>query len=172
MSIVLTDSLKKLLKETAVQLKGAVKRKFLAQTVLGLGSGGHRLAEEELGWSRCTIRKGTRELKSGMTCVDNYLARGRKKIEEYQPKLLEDIKNLVDTQSQTDPTFKSQRLYTRLSAAEVRKQLIEKYGYNNEDLPTSETIRLKLNNLGYKLNRVAKVKPQKKFPKPKLSSSN
>lgn len=104
--------------------------------------------------------------------MDNYLARGRKKIEEYQPKLLEDIKNLVDTQSQTDPTFKSQRLYTRLSAAEVRKQLIEKYGYNNEELPTSETIRLKLNNLGYKLKRVAKVKPQKKFPKPKLSSSN
>jgi hypothetical protein len=92
--------------------------------------------------------QGTRELKSGITCVDNYLARGRKKIEEYQPKLLEDIKNLVDTQSQTDPTFKSQRLYTRLSAAEVRKQLIEKYGYNNEELPTSETIRLKLNNLG------------------------
>ena len=58
-SIVLTDSLKKLLKETAVQLKGALKRKFIAETVLGLGPGGQRLAEEELGWSRCTIRKGT-----------------------------------------------------------------------------------------------------------------
>jgi hypothetical protein len=32
-SIQLTDSLKNLLKETAKQLKGAAKRKFIAQTV-------------------------------------------------------------------------------------------------------------------------------------------
>ena len=30
------------------------------------------------------------------------------------------------------PSFKSQRLYVRLSAAEVRKQLISKYGYNRD----------------------------------------
>ena len=30
----LTDSLKKLLSETALQLKGAAKRRFMAQTVL------------------------------------------------------------------------------------------------------------------------------------------
>lgn len=171
-SIVLTSSLKKLLKQTAVQLKGAAKRKFIAETVQGLGLGGQRLVEEELGWNRCTIRKGIRELKSGITCVDNYLARGRKKIEEHRPSLIEDIKNLVDSQSQTDPSFKSQRLYTRLSAAEVRKQLIEKYGYSDEELPTSETIRLKLNNLGYRLKRVAKVQPQKKFQRQTQSLKN
>ncbi len=53
-SIVLTDSLKKLLTETAFQLKGAVKRKFMAQTVVKLGFGGQRLAEQELGWNRYT----------------------------------------------------------------------------------------------------------------------
>lgn len=36
-SIVLTDSLKKLLKHTAFQLKGSAKRKFIASTVQGLG---------------------------------------------------------------------------------------------------------------------------------------
>ncbi|MDZ7960809.1 MAG: hypothetical protein RMY34_23500 [Aulosira sp. DedQUE10] len=40
MAIVLTDSLKKLLIETASQLKGAAKRKFMASTVQGLGLGG------------------------------------------------------------------------------------------------------------------------------------
>lgn len=55
-------------------------------------------------------------------------AKGRYKAEEHLPNLLEDIKNIVDSQIQIDPTFKSQRLYTRFSAAEVRKQLIEKYG--------------------------------------------
>jgi hypothetical protein len=171
-SIVLTDSLSKLLKQTAVQLKGAAKRKFIAETVQGLGLGGQRLAEEELGWNRGTIRKGVRELQSGIRCVDNYSARGRKKIEEHRPSLIDDIKKLVDAQSQTDPSFKSQRLYTRLSAAEVRKQLIEKYCYSDSELPTSETIRLKLNDLGYKLRRVAKVQPQKKYQKLTQSLSN
>ena len=168
----LTDSLKKLLKETASQLKGAARRRFMAQTVLELGYGGSILAEQELGWNRCTISKGIKELKSGITCVDNYSARGRRKIEEHLPKLLEDIKKLVDSQSQTDPSFKSQRIYTRLSAAEVRKQLIEKFGYSDEELPTEETIRVKLNNLGYRLKRAAKVLPQKKFQRQKQYLTN
>ncbi len=171
-SIELTDSLKNLLKETVLQLKGPARRKFMAQTVLELGYGGQSLAAKELGWNRTTIRKGIKELKSGITCVDNNSAKGRKKAEEHLPNLLEDIKDLVDSQSQTDPTFKSKRLYTRLSAAQVRKQLIEKFGYNDEDFPTEETIRVKLNNLGYRLKRVAKVLPQKKFQKPKQSLKN
>lgn len=162
MSIQLTDSLKKLLKETAQQLKGAAKRKFIAQTVVCLGHGGQSKAERELGWNRVTISKGIKELNSGLTCVDNYWGRGRKKAEENLPNILEDIKNLVDSQSQIEPSFKSQRLYTRLSAAEVRHQLIEKLGYSDEKLPTSETIRVKLNDLGYRLKRVAKIQPQKK----------
>lgn len=172
MAIVLTDSLKKLLIETAFQLKGAAKRKFMAQTVRGLGLGGQRLAQSELGWNRDTIRKGMRELESGIICVDNMSAKGRYKAEEHLPNLLEDIKNIVDSQSQTDPSFKSQRLYSRLSASEVRKQLIEKYGYSDENLHTSETIRVKLNNLGYKLRRVKKVQPQKKSHKLMPSLSN
>ena len=51
MLLELTDSLKKLLKETAFKLKGASKRRFMAQTVLELGYGGQRLAERELGWN-------------------------------------------------------------------------------------------------------------------------
>ncbi len=171
-SIQLTDSLKNLLKETAKQLKGAAKRKFIAQTVGVLGQGGQSLAERELGWNRVTIGKGIKELNSGITCVDNYQGRGRKKAESHLPNLLEDIKKLVDSQSQIDPSLKSQRLYTRLGAAEVRHQLIEKFGYGDEELPTSETIRVKLNDLGYRLKRVAKIQPQKKFPKLTQFSSN
>ncbi len=125
-----------------------------------------------MGWNRYSIRKGIKELKSGITCVENYSAKGRYKAEEQLSALLEDIKNIVDSQSQTDPSFKSRRLYTRLSAAEVRKQLIEKLGYSDEVLPTAETIRVKLNDLGYTLKRVAKVLPQKKYQKLKRSLKN
>ncbi len=163
--IELTDSVKDILKQTSIQLKGASRRRFQAQIVMELGHGGQLLAQQELGWDRNTMRKGIRELTSGITCVDNYSARGRYKAEEHLPNLLEDIKSLVDSQSQIDPSFKSQRLYTRLTASQVRKLLIEKFSYSNEELPTEETIRLKLNHLGYQLKRVAKVLPKKKFQK-------
>jgi len=171
MLIKLNDSLKELLKETARQLKGAAKRKFIALTVQKLGKTGIRLAELELGWNRITINKGIKELTTGITCVDNYSGRGRKKSEQHLPNLLSDIKNLVDAQSQIDPTFKSERLYTRLTAAEVRKLLIEKVGYSDEELPVNKTIRVKLNDLGYSLKRVAKIQPKKKSHKRMQSSS-
>jgi hypothetical protein len=41
----LTDGLKALLKETAERLKGHERRRFMAQTVEELGTGGQRLAE-------------------------------------------------------------------------------------------------------------------------------
>ena len=86
-------------------------------------------------------------------------------------KLLEDIKAIVDGYSQTDPSFKSPLLYTRLSAQEVRHKLIEQKGYTDGELPTPETIRLKLNQLGIHPTRVAKSQPQKKFHKPMPSLS-
>ncbi len=88
------------------------------------------------------------------------------------PHLLNDIKAIVDGQSQTDPQFRSKRLYTRLTAAEVRRQLIVQKGYQEAQLPTIRTILNKLNDLGYQPTRVAKAKPQKSFPKLTLSSSD
>ena len=171
-SIELTDSVKKLFKETANQLLGAARRHFQAQVVMELGYGGQLLAQKELGWDRNTIRKGIKELTSGITCVDNYSGRGRWKAEDHLPNLLEDIKKLVDSQTQTDPSFKSQRLYTRMTASSVRKLLIDKKGYSDEQLPTEETIRVKLNYLGYRLKRAAKVLPQKKSQRLMQSLSN
>jgi len=157
----LTDSLKTLFIETARTLKGSARRLFMARTTQELGPGGQRKAEAELGWNRETIRKGTHELESGVTCQDAFGARGRKKAEELLPNLLNDIKGIVDSQSQTDPQFRNQRLYTRLSAAEVRRQLIAQKGYSGEELPTATTIATKLNLLGYYPAKVAKSKPKK-----------
>jgi len=48
-------------------------------------------------------------------------------------------------------------LYLRLSAASVRQQLIDQELYTDEQLPGEETIRQRLNDLGYSLKRVKKV---------------
>ena len=167
----LTDSLKALFIDTAQALNSSVRRLFMARIVKELGPGGQRLAERELGWNRITIRKGTHELTSGFVCLDAFSARGRKRAEVHLPHLLDDIRALVDGQSQSNPQFRTQRLYTRLSAAEGRRQLIAQKGYQETELPTVQTITAKLNALGYFPQKVVKSKPQKKFRKPTPSSS-
>jgi hypothetical protein len=156
-----TDETKRVYIETARALKGSDRRLFMARVVKSLGSGGQRRAGREFGWDRETIRKGLHELESGYTCLDGYAGRGRKRAEVRLPDLLDDISDIVDGQSQTDPRFESSRLYTRLSAAEVRQQLIVQKGYTDGELPCQETIRVKLNALGYRLRSVQKSVPQK-----------
>ena len=120
----LVKEVKEVLMETVKSLKGSARRLFLARTVRALGKEGQRLAERELGWNRGTIRKGQHELEHGIVCIDAYSSRGRKPSEEHLPNLRNNITALVDGQSQADPQFRTNRLSTRLTAAEVRRQLI------------------------------------------------
>lgn len=156
----LTESLKDLLKDTAERLNGTERRQFMAQVVQGLGVGGQAQAERELGWNRGTIRKGLYELAHG-PIRDAFDQRGRKPTEARLPQLLSDIRAIVEPYTQADPTLTSQRLYTRLSAAAVRRHLIAQKGYRDDELPTHEVIRQRLNQMGYRLKRVVKAKPQK-----------
>jgi hypothetical protein len=157
----LSEATKQVYIETAKALKGSERWVFMARVVKALGQGGQRQAARELGWNRRTIRKGLHELASGIVCLDGYSGRGRKRAEEHLPNLLRDIQAIVDGQSQTDPRLESSRLYTRLSAAQVRQPLIVQKGYSDQALPTAETIRVKLNDLGYRLRTVRKSVPQK-----------
>lgn len=161
----LTDSLKAVFIDTANTLKGSARRWFMARIVDELGAGGQRLAQRELGWNRDTLRKGTHELRSGLTCVDAFALRGRKPAEARLPRLLDDIRAVVDGQSQTDPQFRNNRLYTRLTVAEVRRQLIAHKGYTDTELPGEESIRRRLTRLGYHPKTVQKSLPKKRSPK-------
>jgi hypothetical protein len=158
--------------DAARALKGSQKRLFMAKTVRAMGRGGQRWAQEHLGWCRETIRKGTHELRTGMTCIDAFHCRRRKPAEEHLPRLLDDIRSIADGQSQADPKFRTDRLFTRISAAEVRRQLIATKGYTDAELPTQQTINTKLNMLGYCLSKVAKCRPQKGSRRPTPSSIN
>ena len=158
--------------DAAKALKGSQRRLFMARTVAAMGRGGQLWAEAHPGWNRETIRKGTHELRTGMTCVDAFHCRRRKPAEEHLPRLLDDIRSIADGQSQADPQFQTKRLFTRISAAEVRRQLIATKGYTDERLPTQRTINTKLNLLGFSLSRVAKCRPRKESHRPTPSSSN
>lgn len=166
MAIELTDEVKGIYVETAKQLQSSERRLFMARIVKVLGEGGQRYAERELKWDRTTIRKGMHELESGVRCLDNFSARGRKRAEAHLPNLLGDMRTILESQSQTDPTFRTTRLYTRITVAQVRKQLIAQKGYRDEQLPSNETLRSRINEMGYRLRTVRKSQPQKKSPKP------
>jgi len=151
-----TEGIKFLFKSAAAKLKGSARRQFLAETVRELGPGGQALAERELGWNRGTIRKGMHELASGVVCMDAFCLRGRKSSEKHLPNLLDDIRDIVDPNAQVDATLRTSRLYIKLTARQVRTQLIEQKNYKDEDLPKRRTISTILNRLGYRLRKVKK----------------
>jgi len=136
----------------------------MGEVVNLLGRGGQSFAERALGWNRGTIRKGLAEIQSGQAIEDRFDLRGRRRVEVLLPHLLEDIRSIVEPSTQTDPTFRSTRIYSPLSAKEVRKRLISQCGYKDAELPCRRTLRTKLNDLGYQLRKVQKCRPQKKIP--------
>jgi len=160
----ITEAEKEIYIETAKILKGTDRRVFMARVVNALGYGGQYYVEKEFHWNHETIKKGQHELKTGERIVDNFSARGAKRVEDRLANLSNDIRNIVDGETQTDPTFKTTELFTRMTSREVRNQLIIQKGYSDEELPTEETIRKRLNELGYSLKKVTKVKPKKKIP--------
>lgn len=159
----ITPEFKEFLNETRSKLKSSERRKFMARVVQLMGKGGQYRAEKELGWDRKTIIKGTKELKSGIDCFDNFSGRGRHSVEEILPNILDDIKDIVNPVSQCDPTFHSTDLYSPITAEEVRRRLIEEKYYRPSQLPTVRTISTKLNQLNFRLKKVTKSKPKKKI---------
>jgi hypothetical protein len=166
----ITDEMCGLVVRTAKSISQGVKRRrYMADTMVSLDVG-QRQAQAFFGWGRDTIRKAMHERRSGIACCDAFSQRGRKPVEHRLPRLLDDIREVVQDQCQTDGTFKTTRLYCRLSAAAVRRQLLDRKGYTDDTLPTIQTLTTKLNDLGFRLRKVAKCRPLKKCRRPKRSS--
>ena len=117
------------------------------------------------------MNTGLHERRTGIRCCDNFTARGRRKFEEQSPPLADEIHALVQPESQADPKFQTVFAYTRITARQVRQQLAAKTAGTDLPLPAERTLRSMLNRLGYRLRRVRKTKPQKKFPRPTPSST-
>jgi transposase len=149
--------------EIIPKLNGSDKRIVLAKMVEKYGDGGQTFIAKKFNIGRDTIRKGMQELSSGIKIKDAFDQRGRKKAEEKLLNLLIDIKDIADGQCQTDPKFDTTRLYTRLTAKEIRNQLIKQKGYTDDELPTKQTLNTKMNELGFTMRKVQKTKPLKKI---------
>jgi hypothetical protein len=150
-----------LIRSGARRLTGYQRRLFQAEVVTALCGGNARQAEYRFGWGRETVEKGLHESHTGVRCLENFAARGRRRSEEKDPNLAADIRAIVEPHTYADPELQSSRRYTNLSAAEVRDALIAQ-GHPKAELPGERTMRDILNRMNYRLKRIQKGKPLKK----------
>ena len=157
------DAYSGLLQVGARRLKGYQRRLFQAEVCLKLCDGNPRQAERRFGWGRQNVAQGIHEFQTGLRCLENFVAKGRRRAEERNPKLAQDIRDIVGPKSYVDPELKSSRRYSNLSASEVLEALMAK-GYRKEDLPSERSMRDILNRMNFRLKRIQKGKPLKKTP--------
>jgi hypothetical protein len=165
----LTEDILPTIQSAAQLLTGYKRRRFQAETALKYCNGSARQAEKLFGWGRAAVDTGLHELRTGIRCLDAYECRGRKKSEELCPQLLDHIYRLVEPQAQADPKFQTPFAFTRITARAVRDALLA-VPELKDSVPCRQTVGELLNRIGYRLRRVLKTRPEKKFPKPTPSS--
>jgi hypothetical protein len=147
-----------------------LRRQAMGDVTLSLLNGKHRVAEEVFGWNRATVELGVNESRTGISCVNDLSNRQKPKTEEKDPKLLDDIREIMDPHTQAEPRLRTTLLYTHMTARAVYDALLQK-GWSKETLPTVRTISNVLDRHDYRLRTVAKTKVQKKLRKPTRSST-
>lgn len=164
-----TEDVLQTIQTAAKLLTGYKRRQYQAEMAVKYCGGSPRRAETTFGWGREAVNTGLNELRTGIRCLDAYHLRGRKKTEELCPELEGHVHRLVEPQAQADPKFQTTLAYTRITARAVRDALRSRPGVKNF-VPCRQTVGRILNRLGYRLRRVLKARPEKKFPRPTLSS--
>lgn len=155
----------------ARKLTGFARRQFQAEMAVKYCQASARRAEQVFGWGRDAVNTGLNELRTGIRCVEDFSARGRRKTEEEVPELVPQIHALVEPLTQADPKFQTPLAYTRMTAKAVHQELQAEAAKTGRSAPAERTVYDILNRLGYRLRRVRKTKPQKNSLKPTPSST-
>lgn len=145
------------------------RRVAMADATKTLLNGKARVAEDVFGWGRTTVELGVNELRTGMVCVNDLSERRKPKTEEKYPKMLVDIRCIMDPKSHAQSHLRTRFSYTNMTASAVRTALLEK-GWSAEAVPTVRTLSNLLNRQDYRLRRVVKTQVQKKRLLPTRSS--
>ena len=146
------------------------RRQAMGDVALTILDGKPRIAEEEFGWSRSAVAVVIKEIEGGIVCINNLSERHKPKSEEKNPRLLDDIRRIMEPCSQAEPRLRTTLLYTNMTAQSVYNALIAE-GWPEGSLPTVRTISNILNRHEYRLRSVAKTKVQKKRQRQTPSST-
>lgn len=146
------------------------RRQAMGDVAVTILDGKPRVAEAEFGWSRSAVTLGINEFLCGIACINDLSERRKPKSEEKNPKLLDDIRKIMEPFNQAEPRLRTTLIYTNMTAQSVYDALVAE-GWSPESLPTVRTISNILNRHEYRLRTVAKTKVQKKRQKPTASST-
>ncbi|BAQ64070.1 mobile element protein [Geminocystis sp. NIES-3709] len=145
---------------------GAYRRSFQAQMCLKYCRGSARKAERTWGWGRENVQLGLEEERTGIICLGaQSMSSGMKKWEQKCPDVAIVLREIAEAHCQQEPSFKTSIAYTRLTASEAIAQLKQR-GFSEEEIPVASTMATILNRMGYRLRKIVKAKPQKKFQRP------
>lgn len=161
------------LKKAASRMHGADRRSFQAEMTIKYCHGSARQAETIFGWNRHSAELGLNERRTGIVCLGAQKACcGNTLWEDKHPDVAAVLFELAASQAQQDPTFRTRIRFTRLTAKEALIQL-RHLGYSTDVLPSPRTMAAVLNRNGFRLRRVVKAKPKKKFRRqtPSLTTS-
>jgi len=153
------------IRSAARKLTGSARRAFQAEACRDYCNSNVRLAERTFGWKRTAVQKGIDEQETG-TIITDAPRKGRTGYPEKLPNLQDDIRSLVDPNTCTHPTFDNTFRYTRMTGKAVIEALVKEKKYKRSDLPAEATMRRLLGKMGYRLRRVQKTKPKKRFQRP------
>jgi hypothetical protein len=156
------------IRSAARKLTGNARRTFQAEACRDYCNSSARIAERTFGWKRTAVQRGLDEQELG-TIITDAPGKGRTGYSKKLPHLQADIRSLVDPNTQTHPTFENTFRYTRMTAKAVLEALVREKRYKKKELPALSTMRELLGKMGYRLRRVQKTKPKKRFPKQKQS---
>lgn len=162
----LTEEFIDSLRSAASRLTGYRRRAFQAEMTEKYCDNSARRAERVFGWGRVAVETGLHERRTGIRCVECFRQRGRRKSEEVDDQLEEDIREIVEPLSQADPKFQSTLAFTRATAPAVKAALEQKRNGSGQAVPSRRTLVNILNRMGYCLRRVQKTRPEKKSPRP------
>lgn len=117
MSNGITDDMVQSIRSAARKLTGYRRCGFQVEIALKYRDGSARKAERVFGWRRSTVELVLNELSTGVKCIDNTSARGRKKTEEESPRIVQKAREIVKPHAQADPKFQTTLAYARITAA-------------------------------------------------------
>lgn len=141
-----------------------VKMKLIGSLVLDIGGRCISAVAKLVECCRKFVVKSTNFVKNGCEEQLKIETRGRKKLIIKYPDLEKDIKTIIEEYLLSDPHFKSEKLYVRLTVKEIKLKLIETGKYNEKSFNNSSLNNI-INAMGYNLKKVKKVKVLKKIEK-------
>jgi hypothetical protein len=114
---ILSEQLISTIRQAASLLTGPERRRFQAQVARDYLGGNARQAERVFGWGRQTVELGLHELRTGITCLDRFIDRGRRPIEMRDPGIITDLERILEYEVAGDPT--SEKKWVRASLSHL-----------------------------------------------------